>query len=180
VKLVAEYVMKIEDRLPADAQSEEVEVRKWMLSYLTKTAPELAPSIGRISERYCQQAALVSVAMDNAPDAMVVADRGGVVLYANHAFARLADKPRSEVVGSRFDFFGHPEVYDDLRHESEGEDCFSGEIYAEGLGSSPRWIEVSAASFKLNGETVACISCLRDVTKRKSVEEKLRGLVKKL
>jgi len=180
VKLVAEYVMKIEDRLPAEAQSQAVEVRKWLLSYLSKTAPELAISVGRISERYGQQAALVSVAVDNAPDAMVVADRGGVVLYANHAFARLVDKPRSEVVGSRFDFFGHPEVYGDLLHESGGKDCFSGAIYAEGLGSSPRWIEVSAASFKRNGETVACVACLRDVTKRKSVEEKLKGLVEKL
>jgi len=97
--------------------------------------------------RYCQQAALVSVAVDNAPDAMVVADRGSVVLYANHAFARLVDKPRSEVVGSRFDFFGHPEVYGDLLHESEGEHSFNGIIFTEKLGASQRWIEVSAASF---------------------------------
>ena len=78
VKLVAEYIMKIEDRLPPEAQSQAVEVRKWLLSYLSKTAPELAPDIGRVSERYVQQAALLSVAVDNAPDAMVVADRGGV------------------------------------------------------------------------------------------------------
>ena len=180
VKLVAEYVMKMEDRLPAEAQSQAVEYRKWMLSYLSKTAPELAPDIDRISEQYGRQAALLSVAVDNAPVAIIVADRGGDVLYANHAFAKLADKPRGEIFGSRYDFFNHPEMYRDLMVENEEGQCFNGTIYTDKLEASPKWIEVSTTSFKRNGETVACIACLRDITKRKSVEEKLKGLVEKL
>jgi PAS domain S-box-containing protein len=179
-KLIAEYVVKIEDSLPAEAQSEAVEIRKWLLSYLSKTAPELASDIGRITEQYSRQAVLLSAAMDNAPVATIVADRGGNVLYANNAFAKLAERPRSEVIGSRYDFSNQMEGYSDLMVESEGGQSFNGTIYTEKLGASPKWIEVSATSFKLNGGMVAFIVCLRDVTKRKGVEEKLKGLVEKL
>jgi PAS domain-containing protein len=165
VKLIAEYAMVIEGTLPAQSQSEALEIRKWLLSYLSKAAPTLSPDIGKISDQYDQQSALLGVALDNAPEAIIVASRDGDVLYANNAFAKLAEKPRNELASGKYDFFNITEEFHTHMGELEEGKTFNGTLYTERLGASPKWVEVSANSFKLNGESATCIACLQDVTR---------------
>jgi PAS domain S-box-containing protein len=172
--------MKIEDALPVESQSEAVEVRKWLLDYLSKTAPGFASDVSGIAEQYVRQATLLSAAVNNAPVAMFVLDKTGDILYANDSFAKLVERPRSKLVGTRYEFSKESEAYHNFMVDFEGGHVLEETIYTDRFGSSPKWIEVNATSFKLNDETVVAIVCFRDVTKRKSLEDRLKDLVEKL
>jgi len=178
VKLVAEYSARIEDTLSPEAQSKAAEVRGWLLGYLMKAAPELAPDLGEVSEQYQLQAALIGLAMDNAPDAVVVFDTTGKVLYANQEFSRLSDKPESEIIGRVLDPLKKPEYrqyLDDLEKIGRYEET----INIGSSGKSPRWIEVRATAVKQSDEGII-IATIRDVTKRKNLETRLKALAEKL
>ena len=133
-----------------------------------------------ITHQYDQQSALIGAAIENAPEAFIVADRDGNVLYVNNAFAKLAEKPRKELLVNKHKSLNIADDFHIRIGEIEEGKPFNETLYTEKLGASPKWVEVSANSFTVGGETEAYIACLRDVTKKKAVEEKLKGLVEKL
>ena len=133
-----------------------------------------------IAHQYDQQSALIGAAIENAPDAFIVVDRDGNVLYVNNAFAKLAEKPRKELLVSKHKSLNIADDFNIRIGEIEEGKPFNETLYTEMLGASPKWVEVSANSFTVGGETEAYIACLRDVTKKKVVEEKLKGLIEKL
>ncbi len=116
--------------------------------------------------------------LDNAPVPMTLTRRSDALLiYANEAAARLADRPLNEIIGRPAEsFYRDPQERTRLQAKflREGR-LVDEEVSLLGSGGSVLWVMVSMVPVSYNGE-LADLATIVDITERKQLELELQRL----
>jgi two-component system, sensor histidine kinase len=124
---------------------------------------------------------LVRSVLDSAPDAMIVIDQEGTVLFANHQVTALFGYPRPEIVGAKIETLlperfrgrhvGHRSGYTrNVRVRPMGMGL---ELYGMRKDGTEFPVEISLSPIA-QGDQVVVAAAIRDVTERKIVEQALK------
>ena len=115
--------------------------------------------------------ALLQAVWDAAPDALALSDPQGVVLDVNPAYCALYGYPREELVGQSFAVIFPPEQrasaeeqYQQVFQGSEAPPPFEAQIRRR--DGQPRWVESRVSFLTEEGQRLAMLSIVRDVTAR--------------
>jgi PAS domain S-box-containing protein len=182
VKLITNYIIKIEDSLTADSRLKTSNIKTWILEYLSLAAPDNIPQVKEISEHLDNYSMLLASAMENSPEAVIIFDANFSVIYVNDAFLDLTGWLRESIMDKLTTDFYNGFTYDAIVAKLKAEGCLKGEVPFRfgGPGGEPRWIEFTASAVKRDDVAVAYVSFIRDVSDRKALENELVNLVKKL
>ncbi|MCX7636102.1 MAG: PAS domain S-box protein, partial [Syntrophales bacterium] len=118
------------------------------------------------------------------PDAIVVLDREGNILFVNDMAIKIAGATSAaDIVGRNMADFLHPtslaKATWDLRNVKEGIDGYASEHLIVTLGGALVWVESIGARISYRGDE-ALLVCLRDTTDRKRTEEEKQRLQQQL
>jgi PAS domain S-box-containing protein len=122
---------------------------------------------------------------ESAGDAMSLSDPEGIVLAVNPAYAELYGFTQEEVVGNSFAIIFPQEnradaieQYKEIFQGAEQDALYERQVRrADG---ECRWVESRAKFIVENGERVAMLAIVRDITSRRSAEEALRASEERL
>jgi PAS domain S-box-containing protein len=120
---------------------------------------------------------LVRSALDSAPDAIVIADSAGTIVFANHQVAALFGHPVEEIVGRSVECllperFGPRHVLHRQRFASDGRVRPMGvglDLFAQRRDGTEFPVEISLSPIR-DGERTLVAAAIRDVTDRKRIE----------
>jgi PAS domain S-box-containing protein len=124
---------------------------------------------------------LVRSVLDSAPDAMIIIDTGGRILFANRQVEALFDHRAADIIGQavevllperfRHRHIGHRSGYtDNVRVRPMGAGL---ELFGMRRDGTEFPVEISLSPITQQGETMVA-AAIRDVTARKQTEEALR------
>jgi len=124
---------------------------------------------------------LVRSVLDSAPDAMIIIDGSGTILFANHQVTALFGYPIREVVGAKVEVL-LPERFRG-RHTAHRA-CYTRSVRVRPMGmgldlygmrkdGSEFPVEISLSPIQEGGESIVA-AAIRDVTERKQVEQAVR------
>ncbi|HEU5135300.1 MAG TPA: PAS domain S-box protein [Steroidobacteraceae bacterium] len=125
--------------------------------------------------------ALVRSVLDSLPDAMVIIDNNGQILFANHQVSEMFGHPNANLIGGpvevllperfRTRHVGHRNGYiDNLRVRPMGAGL---ELFAVRKDGSEFPVEISLSPIK-QGDALLVAAAIRDVSERKRAEQALR------
>ncbi len=114
---------------------------------------------------------------DSLPDAVLILDRDGTILFANAAAATLAGASSpAELIGRDPLQFARPEyagaVTHDLTNVRCGREGYLAHYQMRDLHGNDKWVEALGTRFLFNGRE-AILATLRDITERESTESEL-------
>jgi len=117
----------------------------------------------------------------SSPDAIVVYDNDGHVVYMNPAFTKLFGWTLEERKGKKMDIFvpekDWPETKRLIQKVLSGETFYDVETHRFTKDKKIKEISISGAAFcNSNGEVVGSVSTLRDITERKKAISKIKKL----
>jgi PAS domain S-box-containing protein len=122
---------------------------------------------------------LVRSALDSAPDAMIIVDASGAILFANHQVKALFDHSPEEIVGRNVDSL-LPERFR-ARHAAHRQDFASDgrvrpmgaglDLFARRRDGTEFPVEISLSP--LRGPQALVVAAIRDVTERKRIQTEL-------
>ncbi|MBU2511482.1 PAS domain S-box protein [bacterium] len=124
-------------------------------------------------------------AIEQSIDGIVVIDMEGIVLFANHAWARMRDCSVSEIEGQHIKMFnssGHWEQEVALLHKKALEGTgFETEISHKRKDGTeiPIWISVAIQKDR-NNNPISFVGIARDITERKKAEKKVEEANRKM
>ncbi|MCB0156187.1 MAG: PAS domain S-box protein, partial [Anaerolineae bacterium] len=114
-------------------------------------------------------------------DAMVLSDPDGIVLAANPAYAELYGYPLDQIIGHSFAIIFPPEdrawaveQYQTVFASPEVPIAFESQV--QRANGEQRMVESRMNFIVQNGQRVAMLSTIRDITERKKAEDQLRQL----
>jgi PAS domain S-box-containing protein len=123
---------------------------------------------------------LVRSALDSAPDAMIIVDASGTILFANHQVKALFDHAPAEIVGENVDGL-LPERFR-ARHAAHRQDFASDgrvrpmgaglELFARRRDGTEFPVEISLSPIR-EGDRTLVVAAIRDVTERGRIQTEL-------
>ncbi|MGH7994878.1 MAG: PAS domain-containing hybrid sensor histidine kinase/response regulator [Opitutaceae bacterium] len=124
--------------------------------------------------------ALLSAAVEQTADMVMVTDRSGIIRYVNDSFSRLTGYPRDEALGRtprliKSDFHPGRHFEEFWRRICAGQ-VFHGEFVNRRKDGGPLVVSVTVTPIKNPaGEVVHFVSTGRDITASRAVDEELRA-----
>jgi PAS domain S-box-containing protein len=126
-------------------------------------------------------AELVRSVLDSAPDAMIVIDSSGSVLFANHQVAALFGHAPESVIGQKVEMLLPPRFHQ--RHVGHRSNyAKAGRVRPMGMGLDLFALRADGSEFQVeislspitDGDEVLIAAAIRDVTDRKRAEQELK------
>jgi PAS domain S-box-containing protein len=117
--------------------------------------------------------------IENANDGIYLRDLDGVITFANEKFASIHGYSLKEVIGRKSWEFLHPEDLTKIKDTGEFDKVQSGEFTEgeeRGLTKDGEviYLDIRTAPFMLDLNIIGVFGIIRDITKRKQNEEKIR------
>lgn len=122
-----------------------------------------------------KSAQLFATLLESAPDAMVVSDRAGTIVFANSQTARLFGIPRGELIGTPLGRLIPDDVRARLRDPSGPQETLTVEADGRRRDGSPVPVEVKLRRIETDDGPLLT-SALRDITDRRRAEAEIRRL----
>ena len=157
------------------------DVRSGAATCAHPVAMQSSPSTARGELTAMLSSALVRSVLDSLPDAIVIIDSSGNILFANHQVEALFGFPSAEIVGGPVEVL----LPDRFRHRHVGHrKGYTGNVRVRPMGAGLELfatrkdgtefpVEISLSPIEL-GNDILVAAAIRDVTDRKQVEQALK------
>lgn len=117
--------------------------------------------------------------IENANDGIYLRDLDGVITFANEKFASIHGYSLNEVIGRKSWEFMHPEDLAEIKDSGEFDKVQSGEFTEgeeRGLTKDGEviYLDIRTAPLKVDSNIIGVFGIIRDISKRKQYEEKIK------
>lgn len=151
----------------------------WASGYLAGLANQVAVSIQAAGHH--EQIQLLTAALESAANAVVIADRGGVIKWVNPAFYRLTGYAADEVIGATPRLFSsgkHPDAfYRQMWETILSGQTWRGEVQNRRKGGSLYTEDMTITPVRDDGGSIShFIAIKQDITERMIQEQQIRHL----
>ena len=180
-KLGFEFWSAVQNEASTELRDFALDSHIWYLEHLKEISSEIPDIIIEdVKRELLSKNMLFQAAIENAYCGIIISNPDHKIIYVNKAMTEITGRSKNQMIGKSSDiFFPENEGYVEwVRKHLVEEGIFKHTVYiGEPTG---KWIEIEATGIKQEGELVATVAWVRDVTVRKNLEQQVKELIDQL
>lgn len=180
-KLGLEFWTAVQNEASMELRDFALDSHIWYLEHLKETSSEIPDIIvDDIERELISRYMIFEAAIENSYCGIIISNPSHKVIYVNKAMTEILGRSKNQMIGKSSDilFPGKEGYVEWVRKQLIEEGRFKHTMYTgEPTG---KWLEIEAMVIEQEGELVATVSCVRDVTVRKNLEQQVKELIDQL
>ncbi|MBN2334259.1 PAS domain S-box protein [Candidatus Bathyarchaeota archaeon] len=180
-KLGFEFWSALQNEASPELRGFALNSHMWYLEHLKETSSDISDIIiDDVKRELISKNMMFQAAIENSYCGIIISNTDHKIIYVNKAMTEITGKSKNQMIGKKSNiFFPENKGYVEwVRKQLFEEGRFNHTVYTgEPIG---KWIEIEATTITQEGELIATIAWVRDVTIRKNLEQQVKELIEQL